>query len=199
MINWVRKIVAGPKRRMEEEGFDLDLTYITDRIIAMAFPASGLESTYRNSIEDVANYLNKKHGKKYMIINVSMRKYEYEKFGGRVKDYFWPDHQAPPVSTLFSISKDMHSFLANDDDHVIAVHCNHGKGRTGTAIIAFFIYAGFCKTASEAIKIYNKRRFTNDSYGVSQPCQIRSLEFMEAIKHSKNLTDRITAFKVVSI
>lgn len=46
-----------------------------------------------------------------MIINVSMRKYDYSKFGGRVKDYFWPDHQAPPVSTLFSICKDMHGFL----------------------------------------------------------------------------------------
>lgn len=50
-----------------------------------------------------------------MIINVSMRKYSYEKFGGRVKDYDWPDHQAPPVSTLFSIAKDIHGFLANND------------------------------------------------------------------------------------
>ena len=26
-------------------------------------------------------------------------------------------------------------------DGVIAVHCNHGKGRTGTSIIAFMLYA----------------------------------------------------------
>ena len=63
----------------------------------------------------MASYLNKKHDDNYLIINVSMRKYDYDKFGGRVKDYFWPDHQAPPVSTLFSIAKDMYSFLASTD------------------------------------------------------------------------------------
>ena len=41
MIGFVRKIVAGPKNRTKEGSYDLDLTHITDRIIAMAFPASG--------------------------------------------------------------------------------------------------------------------------------------------------------------
>ena len=40
MKNFVRKIVAGPKNKTPYQGLDLDLTYITDRIIAMAFPAS---------------------------------------------------------------------------------------------------------------------------------------------------------------
>ena len=42
MFNLVRKVVGGPKNRLVTEEFDLDLTYITERIIAMAFPASGL-------------------------------------------------------------------------------------------------------------------------------------------------------------
>lgn len=41
MISLVRKIVAGPKNRINWKGIDLDLTYITERIIAMAYPASG--------------------------------------------------------------------------------------------------------------------------------------------------------------
>lgn len=41
MISLVRKIVAGPKNRTNWKGIDLDLTYITERIIAMAYPASG--------------------------------------------------------------------------------------------------------------------------------------------------------------
>jgi hypothetical protein len=47
-------MVAGPKIRTKENGFDLDLTYVTDRVIAMAFPAEGLEKLYRNSINDVS-------------------------------------------------------------------------------------------------------------------------------------------------
>jgi len=38
----MRKVVGGPKNRINEEKYDLDLTYITDRVIAMAFPASGI-------------------------------------------------------------------------------------------------------------------------------------------------------------
>lgn len=55
MLNFVKKLVAGPKRMMEYKGKHLDLTYISERIIAMAFPAcSLLEKIYRNSISDVA-------------------------------------------------------------------------------------------------------------------------------------------------
>jgi hypothetical protein len=42
MFSLVRKVVAGPKITTRYEGEDLDLTYITDRVIAMAFPASDL-------------------------------------------------------------------------------------------------------------------------------------------------------------
>lgn len=62
MFDLVRKVVAGPKRTTNYEGRQLDLTYITERVIAMAFPASDmLEKTYRNNIEDISNYLSEYH------------------------------------------------------------------------------------------------------------------------------------------
>jgi hypothetical protein len=41
MFDWLRKLVSGPKNRMISEKYDLDLTYITPNIIAMAYPATG--------------------------------------------------------------------------------------------------------------------------------------------------------------
>ena len=52
-MNFLREIVSGRKKRFTENGYNLDLTYVCNRIIAMSFPASGFESTYRNSIADV--------------------------------------------------------------------------------------------------------------------------------------------------
>lgn len=108
MFSLVRKVVAGPKNTTSYEGSELDLTYITDRVIAMAFPASDLlEKTYRNPIERVAHYLNEAHPNRYLIINVSSRNYDYASFKFRVKDYPWPDHQTPTLSTLVQAAYDM--------------------------------------------------------------------------------------------
>lgn len=56
-MDWIRTKVSGKRNRTKEEGYNLDLTYITENIIAMSFPASGMESMYRNKIKNVASFL----------------------------------------------------------------------------------------------------------------------------------------------
>lgn len=56
-----RRLVSKKKLRFQSHGFDLDLSYITDRVIAMGFPSSGVESLYRNSLDDVVAFLNNRH------------------------------------------------------------------------------------------------------------------------------------------
>ena len=78
----------------------------------MAYPASSFfEKTYRNSIDDVAQYFNTNHPHNYLIINVSSRAYDYTGFENRVLEYEWPDHQAPPLSTLFHIASKTEQYL----------------------------------------------------------------------------------------
>ena len=52
-MNFLRKMVSGKRRRYQDGQFDLDITYITPRVIAMSFPSVGMEAAYRNPIQDV--------------------------------------------------------------------------------------------------------------------------------------------------
>ena len=80
MAGLIRKLVSGSKRRYKDDRYDLDLTYITPRVIAMALPGEGVHTLYRNSISDVSRFLADHHGDNYKIINVSGLKYNYELF-----------------------------------------------------------------------------------------------------------------------
>jgi len=53
--------------RFQEDGFDLDLTYITDRIIAMGFPSQGTEAYFRNPLSEVQRFFNTRHAEHYKV------------------------------------------------------------------------------------------------------------------------------------
>jgi len=52
-MNYIREKVSGNKNRMKEHNYNLDLTYICPRILAMSFPGEGIEKAYRNDINEV--------------------------------------------------------------------------------------------------------------------------------------------------
>ena len=57
----LKRLVSKKKRRFENDEFDLDLSYITKRVIAMGFPSTGMEVLYRNNIKDVINFFEVRH------------------------------------------------------------------------------------------------------------------------------------------
>ena len=68
----IRGLVSGKKVRYQQDGHDLDLTYVTPRIIGMSYPASeGIQKIYRNTVGKVAKMLQAKHGEKYWVYNLS--------------------------------------------------------------------------------------------------------------------------------
>ena len=63
MKSLIKKVVSGNKIRYNDDGFDLDMTYITPRLVAMSYPASSkIQKIYRNSCHQVAEMLKKNHG-----------------------------------------------------------------------------------------------------------------------------------------
>lgn len=64
------------------------------------------------------------------------------------------------------------------------MHCNSGKGRTGTAICALLLFLGYFDNVDDCLKFYGHQRFTCGK-GVSQPCQLRYLYYFEAFYRRK--------------
>ena len=80
---------------------ELDLSYVTSRLIVTSFPAEGLEAAYRHHIDDVRTALESRHGANYSVHNVSGRSYAPTKFNSaRVTDCGWPQRHAPSLRTL---------------------------------------------------------------------------------------------------
>ena len=69
LLSPLRHLVSKKKRRYIKDGYDLDLTYVTDRIIVHGFPAAGVEHLYRNPRKEVARFLEEKHAGKYKVFN----------------------------------------------------------------------------------------------------------------------------------
>ena len=71
--NIFKRLVSKKKRRIKTEYYDLDMAYITERVIGMGFPATGCETLYRNSLSDLKSFLDKYHGE-YKIYNLCIEK-----------------------------------------------------------------------------------------------------------------------------
>ncbi|KAG6585121.1 putative phosphatidylinositol-3,4,5-trisphosphate 3-phosphatase [Phytophthora cinnamomi] len=125
------------------DGFDLDLTYITPKLIAMGYPASGIEKTYRNSVNKVSKLLNLRHPNTYRVYNLNERSYDYSKFERRVAEFGFPDHHPPPLQMLLDIMYDMIQWVSKDPRHVIVVHCVDGIGRTGLVCSCYMLLTGY--------------------------------------------------------
>ena len=77
LTNVARGIVSKKKIRYQQDGYDLDLAYITPQIIAMGFPVEGdgkwMESKYRNPMDQVIKFLEEKHPDRYKVYNLVRR------------------------------------------------------------------------------------------------------------------------------
>jgi protein-tyrosine phosphatase len=170
----------------------LDMIYITENLLAMAFPREkSLQSSGHkrnsgggeeggsgegNDINVVAAYLRKKHLGKFMIWNISEESYDYTKFNDQVLEYKFPGHPAPPLGLLFKICTSIESWLDADDNNIAIIHCLTGKGRTATLMACVLTWIGEFDSPMSALQYVAQRRSTAVDY-LTIPSQRRYIQY----------------------
>jgi hypothetical protein len=148
----LQTLVSTNKRRFRDEEFDLDLTYICDRLIGMAVPCVH-GTMYRNDIKDVARFFATRHYGAFVVVNLA-ESFEENRNGnydprllyGQVQRIQCVDHGSPSLKVLVEFCGKARSWLNASRNNVIAIHCRGGKGRTGTFCCAL-LYHSHTKSA----------------------------------------------------
>ncbi|XP_066298486.1 cyclin-G-associated kinase-like isoform X2 [Branchiostoma lanceolatum] len=153
---------------------DMDLTYVTSRLIVMSFPAEGIEATYKNNLEEIRLYLDSRHTGRYAVYNLSQRTYRHHKFHNRVSECGWPPKRAPSLSNLFAICKNMQQWLRQDPRNICVLHCLDGKVSSATVVCAFLAFCKLFTSPEPALYMFSMRRAPP---GIG-PCHKRYIEYV---------------------
>eukprot|EP01023_Acetabularia_acetabulum_P059440 TRINITY_DN7143_c0_g1_i6.p1 TRINITY_DN7143_c0_g1~~TRINITY_DN7143_c0_g1_i6.p1 ORF type:complete len:570 (-),score=73.78 TRINITY_DN7143_c0_g1_i6:246-1955(-) len=142
-LQMFRHLFSKNRRRTVHAKYDLDLTYITDRIIGMSIPGyTTFLSVVCNPYSQVKNFLDSYHPNSYKVYNLCIE-YEYkgeELFDGRYRYFPTEDMQPPSLQDMYKFCIDAHQWLNQDSNNIVVIHCKGGKGRTGCMICALLVY-----------------------------------------------------------
>jgi len=180
--NLLKRLVSKQKRRLQDENFDLDMSYITQRVIAMGFPSVGCETIYRNALPDVLQFFHEKHNDQVKIYNLCLEKdriYSKDIFSKSSVGLFpATDHNPCPIKLILEFCIDICIYLLKNPNSVAAVHCKAGKGRTGVMICSYLVFSHLCETSEKAFRYYARIRTKNNT-GVTIPSQKRYIKYFE--------------------
>ncbi|XP_008295555.1 tensin-1 isoform X4 [Stegastes partitus] len=165
-----------------DESYELDLIYITERIISVSFPSSVEEQSYAANLREVASMLRSKHGHNYLLFNLSEKRYDITQLNPKVLDFGWPDHHAPALDKICSICKAMDTWLSADSHNVVVIHNKGNRGRTGVVVAAYMHYSNISASADQALDRFAMKRFYEDKVlPVGQPSQKRYVEYFSGL------------------
>nr|XP_023665686.1 tensin-like isoform X4 [Paramormyrops kingsleyae] len=165
-----------------EENYDVDLLYITESIIVVAFPASAEEHSHSAHLKEVATMLKSKHGAHYLVINLSEKRHDLTKLNPKVLDFGWPDHHAPTLDKICTICKAMDTWLKADPHNVVVLHNKGNRGRTGVVVAAYMHYSNISASADQALDRFAMKHFYEDKVlPVGQPSQQRYVQYFSGL------------------
>uniref|UniRef100_A0A8C2ZAP9 Tensin 1b n=1 Tax=Cyclopterus lumpus TaxID=8103 RepID=A0A8C2ZAP9_CYCLU len=170
-----------------EESYEVDLVYITERIISVCFPAAADERTYTTNLKEVATMLRSKHGELLLRKTTKQRPVTAYHINApllppQVVEFGWPDLHAPALDKICSMCKAIDTWLNGDPRNVVVLHNKGNRGRTGVVVAAYMHYSNISASADQALDRFAMRRFYEDkALPVGQPSQIRYVRYFNGL------------------
>lgn len=168
--------------RAMEDSCELDLVYVTERIIAVSFPSTANEENFRNNLREVAQMLKSKHGGNYLLFNLSEQRPDITKLHAKVLEFGWPDLHTPALEKICSVCKAMDTWLNADAHNVVVLHNKGNRGRIGVVIAAYMHYSNISASADQALDRFAMKRFYEDKIvPIGQPSQRRYVHYFSGL------------------
>ncbi|XP_064021611.1 tensin-1 isoform X7 [Pogoniulus pusillus] len=165
-----------------ESSCELDLVYITERIIAVSYPSAAEEQSFCSNLREVAHMLKSKHGDNYVLFNLSERRNDISKLHSKVLDFGWPDLHTPALEKICSICKAMDTWLNAAAHNVVVLHNKGNRGRLGVVVAAYMHYSNISASANQALDRFAMKRFYEDKVvPVGQPSQKRYIHYFSGL------------------
>ncbi|NWQ80344.1 TENS protein, partial [Columbina picui] len=163
-----------------ESSCELDLVYITERIIAVSYPSTAEEQSFCSNLREVAHMLKSKHGDNYVTGNRGGAEPNMDVTPvcppppTQVLDFGWPDMHTPALEKICSICKAMDTWLNATPHNVVVLHNKGNRGRLGVVVAAYMHYSNISASADQALDRFAMKRFYEDKVvPVGQPSQKR--------------------------
>jgi len=151
----------------------------------VGYPAEKIEAGFRNRRDDVVKFLEEAHKDRYKVWNLcaeSDRKYDPSVFKGNVSLIGFKDHNCPTLHQIKQFCEEASTWLDQNTENVVVVHCKAGKGRTGLMISTLLIFK-YGLNYTDAINLFDQRR-TIDKKGLTIPSQRRYVHYWHQIVHN---------------
>ncbi|MEQ2276907.1 hypothetical protein XENORESO_014380, partial [Xenotaenia resolanae] len=145
-----------------EELHQIDLTYITERIISIICSSACPEDLYLQNLKKIIPMLESKHGHNYMLITLSQKHDVLTKMTHKVFNTGWLDLLAPSLDQIFNVCTAMENWLQGNPKHVLVLHCRGDRGRLGVLVASYIHFTNMSASADLSLDHFAMRKFYND-------------------------------------
>lgn len=140
---------------------DLDVSFISQRLLIMPCPSEGLESAYKvNHIEDVKMFVERFQPSKVSVYNLGVKCARLSPPVRTVECGFLyqpVNSRAPILTHMYAIAEDMYGFLNTDPKNVIILQSSD-NAKSSTMLCALMLYSNLIREPEDAMQMFAVKR-----------------------------------------